>query len=253
MLKTKLISFEIEPSKTTDSAKELKELVNLHKSGQPVSLEDWQKAGVPVGKRLLERRGIVGCLAPIIKGLFLLENELLVPETIFVPREKFRIMKNGITAGQFKQFMENSGYEITGNTAHKLIAELASAQKEDCLKWLSVLDGKAYAKWLSAQTKGKWSVLTKAEWETVNRLVGNNLSEEEGEWTEGANGKSEIVHVDRHWTESGHIINALDQRYGNDRVRLVVKIPEEGEMSKEAFQKSVLISEIIVYQKKLLD
>jgi len=64
--KTKLISFEITPGKNSDSAKELKELVDLHKSGQPVSLEDWQKAGLPVGKRLLDKYGVEECL-PLVK------------------------------------------------------------------------------------------------------------------------------------------------------------------------------------------
>jgi len=61
MIKPKLISFEIGKDKSTNSAAELKELANLHKSGQPVLIDEWLVKGLPVGKRLLEKRGLEEC------------------------------------------------------------------------------------------------------------------------------------------------------------------------------------------------
>ena len=69
MLKLKLISFKISQGKGSDSTKELKELANAYKLGEAISLEQWQKAGLPVSKRLLERRGIEGDLALMLKTL----------------------------------------------------------------------------------------------------------------------------------------------------------------------------------------
>ena len=55
LIKTKLISFEIGQNKVGDSATELKELANAYKSGKTISLEQWQKAGLPVSAKLMER------------------------------------------------------------------------------------------------------------------------------------------------------------------------------------------------------
>jgi hypothetical protein len=94
--------------------------------------------------------------------------------------EKLRIMKGELTVGQFRQFVDETGYEIEGHNAEKLIKFLESADAEDSLTYVSLLDGRAYAKWLSEKTGRKFRVQTEEEFlQAKDQLSGNNWT-----WTE---------------------------------------------------------------------
>ena len=225
MLKTKLISFEMGQGKTSDSAKELAKLVDLHKSGQPVSIEEWQRKGLPVSGRLIKRRGVGDYLLPILEDSHLLEDGSLIPETIPVLGEKYRVMKNPVTVGQFRQFVESTDYEMIGDHTDMLKAMLEFSPAEECLKYLSMYDGRAYARWLCEKTGNKWRTMFGEERIKLGPLFGLHTSR--AELTEAGKGKVDLI-IYNH--KGITVYNCIPPSKSDDDtvIRLVVEIQEKG-------------------------
>lgn len=115
-------------------------------------------------------------------------DESLLP-MLHLPGRYYNIMMSEVTVGQFKQFVEHSGYKITGHNSNRLkriLAECRHPQKE-AVYCVNLYDSEAYAKWLSEQIGREFRVPTEEEWEyamtfamTIDRKI---MSGEGFEWT----------------------------------------------------------------------
>ncbi len=104
---------------------------------------------------------------------------LMIPRMVAVPGMDIKIMPKELTVGYFRQFVEASGYKIEGHNAGSLIAALKGDSKAP-LTYLSLLDARAYAEWLSKQTGRNFRVQTEDEFLQARGLLsGNNWT-----WTE---------------------------------------------------------------------
>lgn len=102
----------------------------------------------------------------------------------YVPLEHYRIMKNEVRIGQFKQFVDNSGYKIEGHNADKLRKILADPSNFDkAVRYINRNDAMEYARWRNYQTKSNFAVPTKYELHTAMSEIGIHLSGEQFEWT----------------------------------------------------------------------
>jgi len=191
MIKPKLISFEIEPSRTTDSAKELAQLIDLHKSGQPVSLEDWQRKGVPVSNRLIGKQiaemefirslgEMLGGEKKVTKEITISAEEIIIPEMVEVPRKSFSVMQSPVLVRQYRKFFKEteSATDYTGKTLEILKKERGDRKMDH----ISLADGHAFARWLSEITGRKYDIPEMGELRECMRLVGGQL--ETGAWHE---------------------------------------------------------------------
>jgi len=168
MFNLKLISFEIGKDKTTDSAAELMRLVNSYKSGEPISLEDWQKAGVPVSSRLIGKQiteaefirslgKIPGGEKKVTKEITIPAEGIIIPEVIKVPRKSFSVMKSPVSVGQYKEFIKKTKYKGSINSKARL--ELLKRGKTgEMMDYISLTDARVFAKWLSEITGRKYDI-----------------------------------------------------------------------------------------------
>src|SRR3989339_444332 len=101
-----------------------------------------------------------------------------IPEMINIS-DKVSIMRGEVTVKLFKQVMGD--YTPTGHNADKLIAVLNDPSKEGkSLIYVSLLDGREFAKRLSTLSGRKFRVQKEAEWVQARvRLSGKNWT-----WTE---------------------------------------------------------------------
>ena len=136
-----------------------------------------------------------------------------IPEMIGLSN-KVSIMRGEVTVKLFKQVMGD--YTPTGHNADKLIAVLNDPSKEgEILTYLSLLDGREFAKRLSTLTGRKFRVQTEAEWlQAQDRLLGNNWT-----WTETK--YDENTFVLRYKYCDSRFSNNPENRCGSYALRLV--------------------------------
>ncbi|MDD5382435.1 MAG: SUMF1/EgtB/PvdO family nonheme iron enzyme [Candidatus Margulisbacteria bacterium] len=117
---------------------------------------------------------IGGVSAPAVTRAAIIE-----PPEMIALSDKLSIMKGEVTVGLFRQVMQ--GYEITGRNADDLQAILADPSNADnALNFVSLLDGREFARRLSDLTGRKFRVQTEGEWEQAReKLSGDNWT-----WTE---------------------------------------------------------------------
>lgn len=109
-------------------------------------------------------------------------SEVEIPEMIDIPGMPGKaIMKGELTVGLFKQFVDETENEMEGYNADNLRGILADSSKAgDALTYVSLLDARAYAEWLSEKTGRKFRVQTEEEWLAAEgELSGDNWT-----WTE---------------------------------------------------------------------
>jgi len=166
---------------------------------------------VPALEGLLQRGDVESILRALPRT-----DEIEIPEMIDISGMPNRaIMKNELTVGQFKQFVEDTGYEIEGHHAQKLESLLASGDSNAALVFVSLFDARAYAKWLSQKTGRNFRVQTEEEWLAAkDQLSGNNWT-----WTETKYDESTFVL--RHLHDGRRNYNVPGDRYSNFAIRLV--------------------------------
>lgn len=146
------------------------------------------------------------------------EIKISLPEILDVPGMKLGVMKGEVTVGLFRQFVESSGYEITGHNADELLAILKGKGDKKRCNYLSLLDGQVFAKWLSEKTGRKFRIPTDKEWLDIKEKVGGQLADNDWEWVDTKDGAYYFLRclfsVDRFTFHPVH-------RYGSDAVRLV--------------------------------
>jgi len=112
-------------------------------------------------------------------------RQLELPPMIDDPRLSFKIMRGQLTIGQFQQVMR--GYEITGHNAYDLRLMLnvsGRSQAGDALTYLSLLDQRAYAKEVRAQTGRQLRGMTNDEWNAVPDDIRAQMTGTNWFWTE---------------------------------------------------------------------
>jgi hypothetical protein len=85
-------------------------------------------------------------------------------------RLSFKIMETEVPVGLFKEFVKNTGYEITGYNVDELRKQLNNPD-EDRLTYLSALDGQALAKELG----NKWRFMTTFEFNNLPNDIKQQL------------------------------------------------------------------------------
>ena len=140
MIKPKLISFEIGKDKSTNSAAELKELANLHKSGQPVLIDEWLVKGLPVGKRLLERRGIEDSLSLVVEEV---RSETEEAPKKFISEEEIRAYIND------SQLSDDDKIQFNWSTGHLFNNGFTDREIDEIFKLNN-------GRWEEKLQQGKW-------------------------------------------------------------------------------------------------
>ncbi len=118
---------------------------------------------------------------------------------LHIPGRYYNIMKNEVAVGQFKQFVESSGYKIEGHNAQRLLQNLADpSQFHKAVSCVNYFDEEAYAKWLSAQTGREFRIPTEDEWKYAMfyamTYCRKDMKDEGFEWTLTKWGKRYILH-----------------------------------------------------------
>jgi len=94
-------------------------------------------------------------------------------------------MRNPVTVEMFRQFVEDSGYEIVGHNADKLIALLADTKKsKHPLTFVSYEDATAFVNWRKEKTGQDLRMPTEDEWLAAKNAVGDQLTGNLWEWTQ---------------------------------------------------------------------
>ncbi len=132
---------------------------------------------------ILTRKVVLGTRS-VFKGMAYSRPLSLAPEMIDVPGRPYRIMRDEITVGLFRKFVKNTGYEIKGFNADELVSAIGKWWETDKIAHLSLVDGRAFAKWLSEKTGRKFRIPTEEELLTAKRMVKDQLSGKKWEWTE---------------------------------------------------------------------
>ena len=117
---------------------------------------------------------------------------LSIPEMVKVS-ESLAIMRDELTVGQFRRFVERTGYKIEGSFADALERILLNGKDSEALVWVNLYDARAYAKWLSKKTGRNFRVQTEAEWlQARDQLSGKNAT-----MTETKHGKHDGAYISR--------------------------------------------------------
>jgi hypothetical protein len=145
------------------------------------------------------------------------QRQLEIPPMIDISGLTFRIMQGEVTVGLFRQFVD-VGYAIPGHYGLDLLTQFKGAP-ENHLTHLSLFDGRALASALSDKTGKKWRVPTETEWEAAIKLVRNQLSGNDFEWTETPYLNSFIL---RSLNAMHQLISQPNSCYYHPAVRLVV-------------------------------
>lgn len=142
-----------------------------------------------------------------------------------VSGRSFSIMKKAVTVGQFLSFVSSTGYVISGHNAERLETRLMKGSDEDVLRYLSLRDARALAKWLSWDGKN-WRVPTFDELDMTNgmaKLDAGDQSDGDMEWTETAEGASNALYFRTNVPGSDNAsLYYPDSRRDDFIVRLVV-------------------------------
>ena len=144
-------------------------------------ISELKEFGFPVTKSRISQAIKSGGLHAILLALSKQKTDVSmieIPEMIDIS-DKVSIMKGEVTVKLFKQVMGD--YTPTGHNADKLIAVLNDPSKEGkSLIYVSLLDGREFAKRLSTLSGRKFRVQKEAEWVQARvRLSGKNWT-----WTE---------------------------------------------------------------------
>ncbi len=112
---------------------------------------------------------------------------IIAPKMINIQGQTFRIMRREVSEAQVLQFAKINNYDIKGHEHtvwepdFKLPAIIKNPIKNlGNLVCLSLIDGRAYATWLSVRLNRKFRVPTEAEWLIAMKLAGRKLT---GEWS----------------------------------------------------------------------
>ncbi|NQT28941.1 MAG: SUMF1/EgtB/PvdO family nonheme iron enzyme [Candidatus Saganbacteria bacterium] len=215
MHKLKLISFNMVDSLEGLGLPEIASLrarVEQYDSEEEAALiRDLRLCGIAISKPTLERIFGAGNVESILQALRVIEG-VEIPEMIDMGT--YRIMKYELTVGQFKQFVEDTGYEIKGHGAQKLKDLLGGGNRDAALVCVSLLDARVYAEWLTKKTGRNFRVQTKEEGISArDKLSGDNLT-----WTETRH--NEVSFVLRR-LGGDHRSCFPDNRYEDQAVRLV--------------------------------
>jgi len=193
MHKFKLISFDMIDSLENLGLPELDSLRERVAANEPKDrnalIRDIRLYGaamsVPVLEGLLQRGNVESILRALTRT-----DGIEIPEMIDIAGMPHKaIMKNELTVGQFKQFVEDTGYEIEGHNAQKLKDLLDGDSSNDALVSVSLLDARAYAEWLSEKTGRRFRVQTDEEWMAAR----DELSGSKWTWIEAKYGDETFV------------------------------------------------------------
>ena len=179
-------------------------------------ISELKEFGFPVTKSRISQAIKSGGLHAILLALSKQKTDVSmieIPEMINIS-DKVSIMRGEVTVKLFKQVMGD--YTPTGHNADKLIAVLNDPSKEgEILTYLSLLDGREFAKRLSALAGRKFRVQTEAEWEQGRgSLVGANFT-----WTETKH--SDEVFALRSLFRGYRGGDLPENRFGDNALRLV--------------------------------
>jgi hypothetical protein len=116
-------------------------------------------------------------------------KSLWIPSMVFVPHNnnllyEYSIMENEVTIGQFKEFVNNAAYKITGNNSERLLDKLYNGNPGDPCTYLNANDGKAFAKYLNQRYARAFLIPLKYEWMMAMAKIGDWLPGDNNEWTE---------------------------------------------------------------------
>jgi len=179
-------------------------------------ISELKEFGFPVTKSRISQAIKSGGLHAVLLTLSKQKTDVSmieIPEMINIS-DKVSIMRGEVTVKLFKQVMGD--YTPTGHNADKLIAVLNDPSKEgEILTYLSLLDGREFAKRLSALAGRKFRVQTEAEWlQGGGSLIGVNFT-----WTETrGNYKTFVL---RNLVFGDRDKNNPENRYSNSALRLV--------------------------------
>lgn len=123
-------------------------------------------AGDPKRVRAGDRKEDLERLVAMRKG-----SRINLPEMIDM--DSYRIMKNELTVGQFRQFIEEAGYNIEGHGVNELQTLLKEGKDSTSLINTGLWDIRTYANWLSEKTGRKFRVASREEIEEWREIVGD--------------------------------------------------------------------------------
>jgi formylglycine-generating enzyme required for sulfatase activity len=103
-----------------------------------------------------------------VKGSHLFGEKL--PGADAIEMSGFFVAKYPVTVALYREFVEATGYEITGQRAEDLKALLADRSKDDHpVVSVNQADREAYTRWRSDKTRENWFILSAAQQEFIRR------------------------------------------------------------------------------------
>jgi formylglycine-generating enzyme required for sulfatase activity len=153
---------------------------------------------------------------------------------IFVPHNnnllyEYSIMEKEVTIGQFKEFVANTGYNITGHNSEALIDKLKNGQHSDPCTHLNIYDVKAFTGYLNQRYARAFQIPLKYEWMMAMAKIGHQLSGDNNEWTEqrlslDLENRTYLQCNKQHINMLSYIECPSDQRSEKSSVRLIERI-----------------------------
>jgi hypothetical protein len=147
--------------------------------------------------------------------------DIYIPKIIPVSR-KLNVTKGEITIGQFRQFVRDISYELTGYNAEERMGLHATGTKADRpLRYVNYNEASTYARWLSQKTGRNFRLPTEGEWVDAQESVGYELSGRLWEWTSTPYRNFFVVLSANNGVRWRWGASPRNQRTGNDAFRLV--------------------------------
>lgn len=174
---------------------------------QADAVEQMRKAGIPISQRtnLGEVVGVQSFFSDP-------SSKLMDLDMIDVPGQDFSVMRRELTVGQFKEFVQKSGYKIEGNNAERLISLLANGEAEDPVTCINVEDCKAYVKWRNSQPGENINLIGDWQFSAMRLQVGDQVDLSFRNWE---------------LTSSLNIRGKLIVRWPGDNTIDIIRNPEE--------------------------
>lgn len=133
-------------------------------------------------------------------------------EMIEIPGKKYRVMRGEVTVGQFRKFVKESDYQITGDNARPLISLVKRGKAGASVDCINYEDAMAYIGWRNREPGREFRLLNMTELDDTYKILGAQLSVSGYELTSTLIGKKQNVVTSCDFVYHSHGYDFADKR-----------------------------------------